>query len=353
MRSKFALALPCRKSPVRALMGANLPTVRLEPRRNVTQSCLGGQHGLRRVSESRQRRSTLSKEIARSAQSYENEQLCLDNMPALLEPNGFSAVAAKRAHGMKFVDAMTVDGSNVRFWLKQGWTGAQKFCAIQFGLFSEPGAAAFPDHHFINFVEARVASAKVKGATHALLVHMNDGQILNYVALEIDDVAEAYRRQMAYWPKRARNTKTPTLWFEDHRNVSDTDAVKAVTDLELPLSTICGITSNPKGTIDVKKVTAEQEVRMRQEAFRLRVGNRCGWRCVVTGTAVKAVLDAAHLPGKDWRTDNQEDDGVLLRADLHRLLDRRLAELRDGKFLLDKTLRHGEYGQFHQRPLGV
>lgn len=293
----------------------------------------------------------MSKEIARSAQSYQNEQLALVNMPALLELHGFSVVAARRAHGMKFVDAKAADGQDVCFWLKQGWTGPQKFSAIQFGLFSEPGAASFPNKHFIEFVEARVASAKAKGASHALLIHMSEGEIVNYVALEVDDVAEAYRRQMMHWPKRARNTKTPTLWFEDARNVADADAVTAVNDLELPLSSISGVTQEPKGTIDVKKVTAEQEVRMRQQAFRLRVGTRCGWRCVVTGTAVKEVLDAAHLPGKDWRTHNQAEDGVLLRADLHRLLDRRLAELRDGKFWLDKTLRQGEYGEFHQREL--
>lgn len=293
----------------------------------------------------------MSKEIARSAQSYENEQLVLAHMPALLEPHGFSAVTANRAHGMKFVDAKAADGKSVRFWLKQGWTGPQKFSAIQFGLFSEPGASAFPNKHFIEFVEARVASAKSKGATHALFIHLSEDEIVNYVALEVDDVAEAYRRQMAHWPKRARNTKTPTLWFEDARNIADTDAVTAVTDLELPLSSISGVTQEVKGTIDFKKVTAEQEVRMRQQAFRLRVGARCGWRCVVTGCTVKAVLDAAHLPGKDWRSDNQAEDGVLLRADLHRLLDRRLAELRDGKFWLDKSLRQGEYGEFHQREL--
>lgn len=295
----------------------------------------------------------MSKEIARSAQSYENEQLALANMPALLEPHGFSAIAARRAHGMKFVDAKAADGKEVRFWLKQGWTGQQKYSAIQFGLFSELGAAAFPNNHFIQFVEARVASAKAKGASHALLIHMSKGEIVNYVALEVDDVAEAYRRQMAHWPKRARNTKTPTLWFEDARNVADTDAVTAVTDLELPLSSISGVTQEPKGTVDVKKVTAEQEVRMRQQAFRLRVGTRCGWRCVVTGCTVKDVLDAAHLPGRNWRTDNQAEDGVLLRTDIHRLLDRRLAELRDGKLWLDKTLRHGEYGEYHQRELTV
>lgn len=295
----------------------------------------------------------MSKEIARSPRSYENEALVLSQMPSLLEPHGFSAVAVRRERGMKFVDAKAADGSNVRFWLKQGWTDSLNYSAIQFGLFREAGAAAFPNLHFIEFVEARVASARSKGATHALLVHMKNGQIANYVALEVDDVAEAYRRQISHWPKRARNTKTPTLWFEDSRSVPDTDAVTAVTDLELPLSTICGISRSPKGTIDVKKVTAELELRMRQQAFRLRVGNRCGWRCVVTGTTVKEVLDAAHLPGKNWRIDNQAEDGVLIRTDLHRLLDRRLAEFRDGKFWLSEGLRRSEYTDYHERPIAA
>ncbi|MRD49370.1 hypothetical protein GHT07_19005 [Caenimonas koreensis DSM 17982] len=293
----------------------------------------------------------MSKDIARSPQSYENEALVVALMPPLLEQHGFAAVASKREHGMKFVDAKAADGSDVRFWLKQGWTGSRKYSAIQFGLFDEPGAAAFPNSHFIEHVEARVASAKAKGATHALLVHMLEGEVANYVALEVDDVAEAYRRQIGHWPKRARNTKTPTLWFEDSRSVPDTDAVMAVTELELPLSTICGVTASPKGTIDVKKVTAELELRMRQQAFRLRVGKRCGWCCVVSGTSVREVLDAAHLPGKDWRTDNQAEDGILIRTDLHRLLDRRLAELRDGKFWLSESLRRGDYGTFHNRSL--
>lgn len=295
----------------------------------------------------------MSKEIARKPESYENEALVLALMPALLEQHGFSAVATKRQQGMKFVDAMAADGSNVRFWLKQGWTDSRNYSAIQFGLFDEPGAAEFPNSYFIEHVENRVASAKSKGATHALLVHMVDGEIANYVALEVDDVAEAFRRQISHWPKRARNTKTPTLYFEDSRNIADSDVATAVTELELPLSTICGITASPKGTIDVKKVTAELEVRMRQQAFRLRVGERCGWRCVVTGTAVKEVLDAAHLPGKNWRTNNQAEDGVLLRTDLHRLLDRRVAELRDGKFWLAEGLRRGDYAAFHNKPLAA
>ena len=62
----------------------------------------------------------MSKEVARSPRSYENEALVLSHMPSLLEPCGFLAAAAKRERGMKFVDAKAHDGSNVRCWLKQG-----------------------------------------------------------------------------------------------------------------------------------------------------------------------------------------------------------------------------------------
>ncbi|WP_413466214.1 hypothetical protein [Hydrogenophaga taeniospiralis] len=65
------------------------------------------------------------------------------------------------------------------------------------------------------------------------------------------------------------------------------------------------------------------------------------------------MLDAAHLPGKNWRTDNQAEDGFLIRTDLHRLLDRRLAELRDGKFWLAEGLRRGDYAALHNKPLAA
>lgn len=295
----------------------------------------------------------MSKEQARSPQSYENEELLLAMLPDLLEQKGFSAVSTTRADAMKFVDARTADGSKVRFWLKQGWTGTRKYSAIQFGLFKVPDPHSLPDAYFTDYVAGRVASAKAKGATHAILVHMVDARIANYVALLIDDVAEAYRQQIAQWRKRARNTKTPTLWFEDSRGGSDAGCVAAVTSLELSLSSICGLSEEPKGAGGSKKITAELEVRMQQQAFRRRVGNRCKWKCVVSGNEVKAVLDAAHLPGKNWRDDNDGTDGVLIRVDLHRLLDRGLAELRNGRFWLAESVRVGEYAQFHDCSLGA
>jgi len=42
---------------------------------------------------------------------------------------------------------------------------------------------------------------------------------------------------------------------------------------------------------------------------------------------------------------------VLIRTDLHRLLDRGLAELRNGKFWLAESVRASEYAKFHERSL--
>jgi hypothetical protein len=73
------------------------------------------------------------------------------------------------------------------------------------------------------------------------------------------------------------------------------------------------------------------EERPEQASFRKRVGAACGWACVITGETVREVLDAAHLPGSSWRAgDNAATDGVLLRADLHRLLDAGLLRIDGG-----------------------
>lgn len=295
----------------------------------------------------------MSKDKARGEQSYQNEELLLALVPVVLEQKGFTHVRVERRGGMKFIDARTVTGETVTFWLKQGWP-TRDYSAIQFGMFDEPEPEKIPAARFVEYVDTRAASAKTKGASYALLVHMVESKITNYVALRIEDVAPVFNRQIAEWPKRARNTKMPTLYFEDSRDQPEADIVRAVQDREVPLEEVSGIAAtvaSPDAKPGSKKITAEIELRMQQQAFRLAVGSRCGWECVVSGTAIREVLDAAHLPGRDWRLHNKAEDGVLVRTDLHRLLDRSLAEIRDGKFWIAKAARVGDYAQFHDRPL--
>lgn len=63
----------------------------------------------------------------------------------------------------------------------------------------------------------------------------------------------------------------------------------------------------------------EREARQDQARFRSRVMTAYGGRCALTGYTEPAVLEAAHL--RDWRVHNQACNGILLRVDLHRLLD--------------------------------
>jgi hypothetical protein len=299
----------------------------------------------------------MSKQIARKPQSYLNEQLVSAQVPELLLAKGFDSIVTRKPKGMKLVSARTAGGGSVTFWLKQGWTDTKRYSAIQFGMFSHvSNPRSLPDDVFVDYVAARMTSAKNLGATHALMVHMVDSVIQNYVAVAIDDVAEAYRRQIRDWPQRARNTKTPTLWFEDSRGLSDSASVRCVTDLEIPLEQLSRVTPAPSSTADErgsKKVTVEIERRLRQRSFRVLVGNRCGWRCVVSGSAVREVLEAAHLPGRDWRVANEAEDGILLRADLHRLLDQGVAEIRGDKFIIRDKPRAGEYATFSNRCITV
>jgi hypothetical protein len=295
----------------------------------------------------------MSKERARNPESYAKEELLLAIVPALLEAKGFVHVEVKRKGQMKFVVAAGIDGGKVTFWLKQGWSDTKDYSAIQFGMLEGSDPAGAPDAAFIDFVLARTLSAKQSGASHALLVHMFEGKIQDYVVLAIDDVVVAYTAQIAGWPNLARATKMPTLFFEDRRNLRDAGYVDVVTNLEVSLENLSNRMPAAEGPGPIpasKKITAEVEFRMQQRLFRLLVGKRYGWRCPVSGSTVREVLDAAHLPGRDWRFHNQATDGVLLRADLHRLLDRGLATIDDERFLVRKDLRLGEYAQFHSRP---
>ena len=79
--------------------------------------------------------------------------------------------------------------------------------------------------------------------------------------------------------------------------------------------------------------TRQTPERPDQHRFRERVVRAYGGRCAVTGCDALELLDAAHL--RSWRID---DVGVLLRTDLHRMIDRGLAEISRGRFRLLKPL---------------
>ena len=69
-------------------------------------------------------------------------------------------------------------------------------------------------------------------------------------------------------------------------------------------------------------------IRPSQAEFRERLMEAYGERCAISGCRVPEVLDAAHL--RSWREGNGICDGVLLRKDLHALLDAGLLTISRG-----------------------
>ncbi|MFS0703411.1 HNH endonuclease [Cellulomonas sp. 179-A 9B4 NHS] len=76
--------------------------------------------------------------------------------------------------------------------------------------------------------------------------------------------------------------------------------------------------------LDGGHVEAVVRRRVNQGRFRERMLERFDGTCAVTGRQPEAVLDAAHLYSYAERPEHQDDGGLLLRADVHRLFDRLL-----------------------------
>ncbi|MCG3201464.1 MAG: hypothetical protein NFCOHLIN_01334 [Gammaproteobacteria bacterium] len=97
--------------------------------------------------------------------------------------------------------------------------------------------------------------------------------------------------------------------------------------------------------------------RLGQGAFRVLVTDAYHRRCAVTGEKTLPALEAAHIQAHSAFGPNHVNNGLLLRADIHRLFDDGYVTIdRDLRFLVSKRVREEfengrEYYQFHGRPL--
>lgn len=70
-----------------------------------------------------------------------------------------------------------------------------------------------------------------------------------------------------------------------------------------------------------KKVLREFAIRQGQKKFREKLLGAYEFRCAVTGTAIMATLQAAHIVPYKGPQTNSVQNGLLLRADIHNLFD--------------------------------
>lgn len=97
--------------------------------------------------------------------------------------------------------------------------------------------------------------------------------------------------------------------------------------------------------------------RVGQQHFRERMLDRFGSTCAVTGEQPEAVLDAAHLYTYAERPVHEDDGGLLLRADVHRMFDRLLITFdpltRQSQVAPPLLRRHGHLVSLDTRPIAI
>jgi hypothetical protein len=109
----------------------------------------------------------------------------------------------------------------------------------------------------------------------------------------------------------------------------------------------------PRDSDDRELILRQIKARRGQQAFRDRLRQRYGDRCMISGSTVLHVLEAAHICPYRGEDDNHPENGLLLRADLHTLFDLDLVGIEPNDFRVhfNRAVISGGYQQLHGRPL--
>ncbi|MGJ3232393.1 MAG: HNH endonuclease [Oceanicaulis sp.] len=104
-------------------------------------------------------------------------------------------------------------------------------------------------------------------------------------------------------------------------------------------------------TLKVSKQLRSVNVRAGQGEFREAVVARYGGACALTGEMTAAALDAAHIipVAEDTTLGRSPENGICLRADLHRLFDRGLIWFEQGRTVIADSLRGSGYEALNGR----
>jgi len=143
-------------------------------------------------------------------------------------------------------------------------------------------------------------------------------------------------------PKVERTTEEATAQLAEFDAPAPQDA-----ETEVPLG------FDPFGDFDERtRVISLQVRREGQREFTKAMRANWGEHCPVTKTTVKTVLDGAHIYPYGGTATNDHRNGLLLRADIHRLFDLHLVSFSyDGPdlvFHVSDSLKVGEYGRYDE-----
>lgn len=103
----------------------------------------------------------------------------------------------------------------------------------------------------------------------------------------------------------------------------------------------------------IHRTKAERSVRQGQERFRRELFSVYGASCAISGCRVETALEAAHLHSYTGPKSNHVSNGIVLRADIHKLFDNYSLTIHPKalKVVVRPTLKDTEYWRFNRRKL--
>ena len=111
-----------------------------------------------------------------------------------------------------------------------------------------------------------------------------------------------------------------------------------------------------KNNEDARKITTRSiAVRRGQPAFRQALLAAYQGKCAITGCTVGVLLEAAHILPYQGDHTNHVQNGLLLRTDIHTLLDLGLLAIRPSTYevVLSKRLSDSEYWHLHGQKMTI
>lgn len=172
--------------------------------------------------------------------------------------------------------------------------------------------------------------------------------------LEADKVDKIRQAYLAAYPNDAEISAALVRLFDADPDGEEGVMSRALADAEQQLEEQSAF--DPTGIEDARERVLSSIVRRRgQSSFRNALLSAYQGKCVVTGCAVEAVLEAAHIiPYKGVQT-NHVGNGLLLRGDWHTLFDLRMVTVDPDTMCLvvSPKLAGTGYDDFHGKPISL
>ena len=114
--------------------------------------------------------------------------------------------------------------------------------------------------------------------------------------------------------------------------------------------------SHAPEVINSKKQPKTQtiEVRHEQQGFRSSILAAYSNTCCITGCSVTPALEAAHIMDYSKSKDNNINNGICIRADIHILFDRGLLKINDDyEVIVNEELNETQYWDYHGQKISL